>query len=285
MSPEDKLNKQEKVESNLSEDESTIFRAEAPSPEAAEKLAADLERAGVIIAETSDEFRKMAATSETIKGKVESGPQTEAEKLIVEKIGYSTEDIARLKEGFSKLSSVEAYNKFQKLSLQAVEDFFVTSGQNLKPSEKGAVKSLMKNIDVALSAADKDEAAAAKNNSSQKAVRSFSTIMKNSNVGADGVTIFGGMGNLLAKTGFDDRNAIVRAFGSSSVGLENFQNTLAESILTKKQAEDIKKMSKAAEKGTSSAGGGKNSSGTVRTVGFESALSSRTVDELLEKAA
>ena len=275
------LNTQEAV---AEKPEVQAFEAPAPSNEVSQRLSEEAQKAEKLATETLEQIKKMNHT-EIIPGKAEA-PKTEAEKLIVEKIGYNTEEIARLKEEFSGLSSTEAYNKFQRLSLQAIEDFFVTSGKNLKPSEKGEAMRLMKTIDSqALAGADKNAAYAASKNISEKAILPFASLMKQCNTGADGSTIFGGVTSLLAKNGFDNRNALVRTFGSPNVGLENFQNTLAETVLTKKQAEDIKKMSKVADKGSFTIGGSKNDSGTVRSSGVDSALSSRAVDELLDKAA
>ncbi|MEI7620223.1 MAG: hypothetical protein WCJ57_01490 [Candidatus Falkowbacteria bacterium] len=265
------LKKQETVESNSKESESTIFKAEAPSQEAAEKLAKDLEKAGAVIAETSNEIRKMAG-GEMIKGKVESMPQTEAEKRLYENVGFDAESLEAAKAEFAGLSSVEAYNKFQILSLEKTQDFLMTIGRKtFSPSEKGGANLLLAKIGSVLKTAEMKK---------DQALRPYPALIQHANKKTDGYMALDGLSKFYAKNGYDDRGFLARNLGSSDTPFENFQKDLAESILTEQQQEDIMMMAKEAEKKAGNSAGAFAAGGITQKVMMESVFSRKTVNEI-----
>jgi len=97
-------------------DESREFKPIEQTNETTQRLAEDYKKAESLAAETLKQIREM-------KGKVESMPQTAAEKRLYENVGYDVESLTSDKEAFAKMSNSEMYNNFQKLTLENTKKF------------------------------------------------------------------------------------------------------------------------------------------------------------------
>ncbi len=249
--------------------ETPEFKQEPVSNEVAKKIVADLEEAGKIVSKTSEEIKRMSE-GEMMKGKIESMPQNPAQERLFKNVGFDAESLAATKAEFSKLSSAEAYNKFQTLTLEKTGDFLMNAGKDLKPADKGAINLLLRVINSNLEAASM--------NKKGNALRPYSFIIDRANHKPDGYMVLDGLSKLYAKNGYDDRGFLARNFGSADVPFENFQKDLAE-VLTDQQKEDIFKMAKVAEKNAKNYGGAR--AGITQTTMASPIFSSKTVDELL----
>jgi len=242
------------------------FKTSEQSNEVTQKLTEDYEKAEALASETLKQIREMGK-AELMKGKVESMPQTEAEKRLYENVGYDVESLTSDKEAFAKMSNAEMYNALQIKTLEKTKAFLVNAGKGVKPEDIAGLNLVLKKINSVL------EGAA--NNKGDNALKGYADIMKeNVNKKADGYMAYDGLSKLYSKSGYDSS-----MFNSGKV-YESFQNDLAESVLTKDQQEAFSKMQKEATKNSGNKASSFAAGGMSQKMKVEPIFSSKTTQEL-----
>jgi hypothetical protein len=252
------------VEKNTAEltNETPEFKPAEKSNEVTQKMAADLEKAGQIVADTARQIREEYTP---MKGKVESMPKTAAEKRLYENVGYDAEALDGDKETFSKMSNSEMYNKFQILTLQKTKDFLRNSLEGLKEEDKIGAEKVMNKINATL------KTIGSENN---RATKGYSEIIKENVNNLNNSNIWDGMSKLYSKSGYDS------SMWNSRKVYDSFQNDLAENVLTKEQQEALVNMQKEANRNSGNSASSTLVGGMNQRVQLASVFSSKTTHEL-----